>query len=70
MECTKVLKNNYHQTFVDFGVMTYIHVKLALFIYHLFRLYKNQVKKEKNIKQKWFLKRQKKEQKNIQMRQK
>ena len=39
-------KNNYHQTFVV-HLMTYIHVKLTLFICYLFRLKKNMLKKSK-----------------------
>ena len=41
------MKNNYNQTFVVVPLMAYIHVKLALFICHLFRLYKNMLKKSK-----------------------
>ena len=40
------MKNNYHQAFVVVSLMTYIHVKLTLFICYLFRLYKKHVKKE------------------------
>ena len=40
------IKNNYYQTFVVVRLMTYIHVKLTLFIFYLFRLYKTHVKKE------------------------
>ena len=42
--CFINMKNNYHQTFPAVCLMTYIHVKLALFIYNLCRLYKKHVK--------------------------
>ena len=45
--------------------MTYIHVKLTLFIFYLFRLYKTHVKKEKEVKQKRFLEDKKKNQNKI-----
>ena len=41
-----ITKNNYHQTFVV-HLMTYIHVKLTLFICYLFRLKKKTLKKSK-----------------------
>ena len=44
--CIINMKNNYHQTFVVVRLMTYIHVKLTLFICYLFRLYKKHVKNE------------------------
>ena len=44
--CIINMKNNYHQTFVIVFLITYIHVKLTLFICYLFRLYKKHVKKE------------------------
>ena len=39
-QCIINMKNNYHQTFAVIHLMTYIHVKLTLFICYLFRLYK------------------------------
>ena len=53
------MKNIHHQTFVIIRSMTYIHVKLALFIY-LFRPYKRVRDKTKII-----FRRQKKNQNKI-----
>ena len=39
------IKNIYHQTLVVVPIMTYIHVKLTLFICYLFRLYKKKLVK-------------------------
>ena len=39
------MENNYYQTFVAVHLKAYGHVKLTLFIYYLFRLYKKHIKK-------------------------
>ena len=53
------MKNNYHQTFNVVCLITYIHVKLTLFICYLFRLYKNMLKRVRD-KTKMIFRRQKK----------
>ena len=58
------MKNNYHQAFVVFSLMTYIHVKLTLFICYLFRLYKNMLKRVRD-QTKMIFRRQKKSKENI-----
>ena len=40
------MKNNYHQTFVVIRLMTYIHVKLTLFVIYLDYI-KSMLKKSK-----------------------
>ena len=58
------MKNNYHQAFVVVCLMTYIHVKLTLFICYLFRLYKNMLKRVGD-QTKMIFRRQKKSKENI-----
>ena len=58
------MKNNYHQTFVVFYLITYSHVKFTLFIRYLFRLHKNMLKRVRD-KTKMIFSRQKYQKKYV-----
>ena len=58
------MKNNYHQTFVVFYLITYSHVKFTLFICYLFRLHKNMLKRVRD-KTKMIFSRQKYQKKYV-----